>query len=88
MATIIFALIVVALSIAGMAIGLILNKKPLQPCCGGIYLEKGDTCSVCGKVKIRIDSWCYLPHQLLKHFLQRNTLCECHLRLNQLNLDA
>lgn len=51
MATIIFSLIVVALSIGGMAIGLILKNKPLQPSCGGIYLEKGDTCEVCGKVK-------------------------------------
>ena len=51
MVTVVFALIVVALSIGGMAIGLILNKKPLQPSCGGIYLEKGDTCSICGKVK-------------------------------------
>jgi hypothetical protein len=51
MATVIFALIVVALSIAGMAIGLIFNKKPLHPSCGGIYLDKGDTCNVCGKVK-------------------------------------
>ncbi|MEC7268672.1 MAG: hypothetical protein VXU41_00265 [Pseudomonadota bacterium] len=51
MATIIFSLIVVALSIGGLAIGLILKNKPLQPSCGGIYLEKGDTCEVCGKVK-------------------------------------
>ena len=41
--------IIIILSIAGMSIGLILKNKPLQPSCGGIYLEKGDTCKVCGK---------------------------------------
>ena len=35
----------------GMSIGLILRNKPLQPSCGGVYLSKGDTCQVCGKVK-------------------------------------
>jgi|TARA_B100001250_G_scaffold242744_1_gene208623 hypothetical protein len=47
----ILGLIVAALAIAGMSIGLILRNKPLQPSCGGIYLSKGDTCQVCGKVK-------------------------------------
>jgi hypothetical protein len=51
MATIVFSLIVIGLSIGGMAIGLILKNKPLQPSCGGIYLNKGDTCDVCGKIK-------------------------------------
>jgi len=51
MATAIFAIIVVALSIGGMSIGLILQNKPLQPSCGGIYLDKGDSCSLCGKIK-------------------------------------
>ena len=62
MATVIFSLIVVALSIGGMAIGLILKNKPLQPSCGGIYLNKGDTCQVCGKIKekIKTDSSYYL----------------------------
>ena len=51
MATVVFSLIVIGLSIGGMAIGLILKNKPLQPSCGGIYLHKGDTCDVCGKIK-------------------------------------
>tara|TARA_E500000081_G_C6107820_1_gene341011 strand:+ start:540 stop:698 length:159 start_codon:yes stop_codon:yes gene_type:complete len=51
MATVVFAIIVIALSIGGMAIGLILQNKPLQPSCGGIYLDKGESCSICGKIK-------------------------------------
>ncbi|MDA0344494.1 MAG: hypothetical protein O3C54_00875 [Proteobacteria bacterium] len=47
----ILAIIVVALSIAGMGIGLILKNKPLSPSCGGVYLSKGQACQVCGKVK-------------------------------------
>jgi hypothetical protein len=47
----ILGLIVASLAVIGMSIGLILNKKPLQPSCGGIYLSKGDACQVCGKVK-------------------------------------
>ena len=43
------AIFIIILSIAGMSIGLILKNKPLQPSCGGIYLEKGETCKVCGK---------------------------------------
>ena len=50
----ILGLIVAALAIAGMSIGLILRNKPLQPSCGGVYLSKGDTCQVCGKV---ISNW-------------------------------
>ena len=47
----VLALIVVALSICGMAIGLILKNKPLNPSCGGVYLSKGEACQVCGKIK-------------------------------------
>ena len=47
----ILAFVVVALSICGMAIGLILKNKPLSPSCGGGYLSKGEACQVCGKVK-------------------------------------
>ena len=47
----ILGLIVAGVAIAGMSIGLILRNKPLQPSCGGVYLSKGDTCEVCGKVK-------------------------------------
>ena len=46
----ILGLVVAVLAIAGMSIGLILRNKPLQPSCG-VYLSKGDTCQVCGKVK-------------------------------------
>ena len=45
------AAIVVALSICGMAIGLIVKNNPLSPSCGGVYLSKGDACQGCGKVK-------------------------------------
>ena len=47
----ILAIIVVGLASCGMAIGLILRNKPLSPSCGGVYLSKGETCQVCGKVK-------------------------------------
>ena len=47
----ILAFVVVALSICGMAIGLILKNKPLSPSCGGVYLSKGEACPGCGKVK-------------------------------------
>ena len=47
----ILVIIVVALSICGMAIGLIVKNKPLSPSCGGVYLSKGEACQVCGKVK-------------------------------------
>tara|TARA_Y100000816_G_scaffold279675_1_gene252220 strand:+ start:1186 stop:1344 length:159 start_codon:yes stop_codon:yes gene_type:complete len=47
----ILAFLLVALSICGMAIGLIVKNKPLSPSCGGVYLSKGETCQVCGKVK-------------------------------------
>ena len=47
----ILAIIVVGLAICGMAIGLISRNKPLSPSCGGVYLSKGETCQVCGKVK-------------------------------------
>tara|TARA_B100000579_G_scaffold434006_1_gene453914 strand:- start:738 stop:896 length:159 start_codon:yes stop_codon:yes gene_type:complete len=49
MITALLAIFIVILSIVGMSIGLIFNKKPLQPSCGGIFLETGDTCKVCGK---------------------------------------
>ena len=49
MITAVLAIGVIILSIGGMSLGLILRNKPLQPSCGGIYLEKGDTCQVCGK---------------------------------------
>ena len=49
MITALLAIFIVILSIAGMSIGLIFTNKPLQPSCGGIYLETGDTCKVCGK---------------------------------------
>ena len=49
MITALLAIFIVILSIVGMSIGLILKNKPLQPSCGGIYLEKGESCKVCGK---------------------------------------
>ena len=49
MITALLAIFIIILSIAGMSIGLIFKNKPLQPSCGGIYLEKGDTCKACGK---------------------------------------
>ena len=49
MITALLAIFIIILSIAGMSIGLIFKNKPLQASCGGIYLEKGDTCKGCGK---------------------------------------
>ena len=51
MINIVLGLIVATLAILGMSIGLILKKKPLQRSFGGVYLSKGDTCGVCGKIK-------------------------------------
>ena len=41
---------IVALSIAGMGIGLILRKKTFEPKLWQVYLSKGEACQVCGKV--------------------------------------
>ncbi len=57
----ILAVIVVALSICGMAIGLIVKNKPLSPSCGGVYLSKGETCQVWQSQRLRLTDN-YLPH--------------------------
>ncbi len=49
MITALLAIGIVVFSILGLSVGLLFKNKPLQPSCGGIYLEKGDTCGICGK---------------------------------------
>ena len=50
MSEILITFFVFALSICGLAIGFILNNKPLQGSCGGLStFEEGAPCEFCGK---------------------------------------
>ena len=50
MSEILIASFVLALAICGLAVGFILNNKPLQGSCGGLStFEEGAQCEVCGK---------------------------------------
>ena len=50
MSEILIASLVFALAICGLAVGFILNNKPLQGSCGGLStLEEGAPCEFCGK---------------------------------------
>lgn len=45
----IFTLIIMALLLAGMAIGVIMGGKPIQGSCGGMKaLQMGTACEICG----------------------------------------
>lgn len=49
MVTFIFAFLFIALMIAGMAIGMIVQGKPIKGSCGGMAALKMDTaCDICG----------------------------------------
>ena len=49
MATVILSFIILALVITGMAIGVILQGKPIKGSCGGIAaLGMGQACDICG----------------------------------------
>ena len=45
---IILGIIVLSIAIAGMAVGVIFNKKPLSGSCGGLNPE--GVCSICGDI--------------------------------------
>ena len=50
MSEILITFFVFVLAICGLAIGFILNKKPLQGSCGGLStFEEGAPCEFCGK---------------------------------------
>ena len=50
MSEILIASFVFALAICGLAVGFILNNKPLQGSCGGLStFEEGAPCEFCGK---------------------------------------
>ena len=50
MSEILITFFVFALAICGLAIGFILNNKPLQGSCGGLStFEEGAPCEFCGK---------------------------------------
>ena len=50
MSEILIASIVFALSICGLALGFILNNKPLKGSCGGLsVIDEGAPCEFCGK---------------------------------------
>ena len=51
MLELILALVIVLLLIAGMAIGVIMGRKPLKGSCGGVAVALGEenyTCDICG----------------------------------------
>ncbi|MFQ6549652.1 hypothetical protein AADZ90_016995 [Aestuariibius sp. 2305UL40-4] len=47
METILFALAIILLAIAGMAIGVIAGRPPIKGSCGGLACAKGISCGVC-----------------------------------------
>jgi|TARA_B100001540_G_C15611809_1_gene553434 Uncharacterized protein conserved in bacteria len=50
MSEILIASFIFALAICGLAVGFILNNKPLQGSCGGLStFEEGAPCEFCGK---------------------------------------
>ncbi|MDO9317187.1 MAG: (Na+)-NQR maturation NqrM [Gammaproteobacteria bacterium] len=49
MATVIASFVVLVLVVAGMAIGVMMGRKPLKGSCGGMSSGTADTsCSLCG----------------------------------------
>lgn len=57
MATVILAFIVLSLVMAAMAIGVIVQNKPIKGSCGGIAaLGMGQACDICGGDKKKCDS--------------------------------
>ena len=50
MNTLFITFIIMALSFAGLAIGLILRNQPIKGSCGGMAnLESGSPCQICGR---------------------------------------
>lgn len=56
MTVVLLTILIMALLIVGMAIGLILNNKPLKGSCGGLNSLGMDTeCDICGGDKTRCE---------------------------------
>lgn len=50
MNTLLVTFIIMALSFAGLALGLILRNQPIKGSCGGMgNLESGSPCQICGR---------------------------------------
>lgn len=50
MNTLLVTFIIMALSFAGLALGLILRNQPIKGSCGGMAnLESGSPCQICGR---------------------------------------
>ena len=50
MNTLLVTFIIMALSFAGLALGLILRNHPIKGSCGGMAnLEEGSPCQICGR---------------------------------------
>jgi hypothetical protein len=47
MGTFLLSIAIVALSITGLAAGVLLGREPLRGSCGGVACDKGGTCDAC-----------------------------------------
>ena len=76
MSEILIGTLVFALAICGLAIGFILNNKPLEGSCGGLSsFEEGAPCEFCGKEQgdcLKTDSQYCLYQLLLEQLLQQS----------------
>ena len=53
MSDLILGFIIIAVSFAGLAIGLIFSNEPIKGSCGGMAnLEQGSPCQICGRTEI------------------------------------
>mgnify|MGYP000285058498 FL=1 len=52
MSDLILGFIIIAVSFAGLAIGLIFRNEPIKGSCGGMAnLEQGSPCQICGRTE-------------------------------------
>tara|TARA_B100000767_G_scaffold4189_1_gene3966 strand:+ start:179 stop:355 length:177 start_codon:yes stop_codon:yes gene_type:complete len=53
MSDLILGFIIITVSFAGLAIGLIFRNEPIKGSCGGMAnLEQGSPCQICGRTEI------------------------------------
>jgi hypothetical protein len=53
MSDLILGFIIIVVSFAGLAIGLIFRNEPIKGSCGGMAnLEQGSPCQICGRTEI------------------------------------
>ena len=53
MSDLILGFIIIAVSFAGLGIGLIFRNEPIKGSCGGMAnLEQGSPCQICGRTEI------------------------------------